>query len=132
MFETLIIAIAEMPVSAVARIVRTNENSVWRILKHYVDEARKDIDLKSGSDWLDEFSVRRHDYITLFYDLDGARVIHIADKVKDIFKELRNYLGDIANQVNIISMDMYPAYISGAKEYFDAEIVYDRFHVISR
>ena len=50
MFETLIIAIAEMPVSAVARIVRTNENSVWRILKHYVDEARKDIDLKSGSD----------------------------------------------------------------------------------
>ena len=26
---------------------------------------------------------------------------------------------------------MYPAYISGAKE-FDAEIVYDRFHVVKQ
>lgn len=136
MFETLIIAMCrEMPVSAVARIVRMNEDSVWRILKHYVDVARKDIDLSDLEViGVDEFSVKRHDYITLFYDLDEARVIHIEPtKEKDVFKELRNYLGEeIANQVNFISMDMFPAYISGANEYFDAEIVYDRFHVVKQ
>ena len=39
----------EMPVSAVARIVGNNEDSVWRILKHYVDEAGKNQDISDLS-----------------------------------------------------------------------------------
>ena len=58
-FETLIVEIdREMPVSAVARIVGINEDSVWRILKHHVDEARKDQDLSDPNILgIDEFSV---------------------------------------------------------------------------
>lgn len=37
---------------------------------------------------------------------------------------------EIADQIES-SMDMFPAYI-GAKEYFDAEIVYDKFHVVKQ
>lgn len=40
-FEALIVEMGrEMPVSAVARIVGITEESVWRILKHYVEETR--------------------------------------------------------------------------------------------
>ena len=35
----------EMPVSAVARIVQIHEDSVWRLLRHYVDETKKCLDL---------------------------------------------------------------------------------------
>ena len=46
LFKTLIVEMSrEMPVSAVARFVGINEGSVWRILKHYVDEAGKEQDL---------------------------------------------------------------------------------------
>ena len=33
-----------IPVSAVASIFGINDDSVWRILKHYVDSAREKID----------------------------------------------------------------------------------------
>ena len=77
-----------MPVSAVARIVQIHEGSVWRILKHYVDEARKEQDLSNlrvlG---IDEFSVEKHYvYVTLFYDTKNSRVVHIEDgKESDVF-----------------------------------------------
>ena len=42
-FEAMIVHTRrEMPVSAIARMVGINEDSVWRILKHYVDQARKE------------------------------------------------------------------------------------------
>ena len=65
----------EMPVSAVSRIVGIHEDSVWRILKHYVDEARKDLDLSDLNILgLDEFSVEKHHvYVTLFYDTKNCR-----------------------------------------------------------
>jgi len=70
-----------MPVSSVARIVGIHEDSVWRILKHYVDEARKDQDLSDLKVLgIDEFSVEKHHvYATLFYDIRKSRVIHIEE-----------------------------------------------------
>ena len=61
-FEEMVTMLSqEMPVSAVAKIVQIQGDSVWRILKHYVDEARKDQD-HSGISVLgiDEFSVEKH------------------------------------------------------------------------
>ena len=78
----------EMPVSAVARIVGINEDSVWRILKHHVDEARKNQDISDLNILgIDEFSVEKHHvYVTLFYDTKNSRVIHIEDgKESDVF-----------------------------------------------
>jgi hypothetical protein len=44
-FEALTVGIGkEMPVSAISCIVDINEDSVWTIIKHHVDDARRDKD----------------------------------------------------------------------------------------
>jgi transposase len=124
-----------MPVSAVSRIVGINEDSVWRILKHYVEDARKSEDISDlKTPGIDEFSVEKHHvYVTLFYDIKNSRIIHIGDdKESDVFGKfiMKHPFLDPAGIENII-MDMYPSYISGAKQYFpDSSIVFDHFHVI--
>ena len=135
-FEALVVEMGrEMPVSAVARIVGINEDSVWRILKHYVDEARKDRDLSDLSVLgIEEFSVEKHHVcVTLFYDIRNSSVIHIeSGKESDVFTGFmqKNPFLDLKN-IDHITMDMYPSYISGAKEYFPgSSIVFDHFHVI--
>ncbi len=135
-FEALVVEMGkEMPVSAVARIVGINEDSVWRILRHYVDEARKEVDLSDLNILgIDEFSVEKHHvYVTLFYDIRNSRVIHIEEgKESNVFGKFlqKNPFIDAKN-IEHIAMDMFPAYISGAKEYFpDSSIVFDHFHVI--
>ena len=135
-FEALIVEMGrEMPVSAVSRMVGINEDSVWRILKHYVEEAKKDQDISDLSVLgIDEFSVEKHHvYVTLFYDTRNSRVIHIEDgKESDVFMRFlqKHPLLDPSG-IDHITMDMYPSYISGAKQYFPAsDIVFDHFHVI--
>ena len=135
-FEAMVTMLSqEMPVSAVARIVQIHEDSVWRILRHYVDDARKEQDLSGISVLgIDEFSVEEHHvYVTLFSDIKNSRVIHIEDgKESDVFGKfiMKHPLLDPSG-IEHITMDMYPSYISGAKEYFpDSSIVFDHFHVI--
>ena len=137
LFEALIIALCkEMPVSAVADISHIHEDSVWRILSHYVDKARENVDLSElDTIGVDEISVKKgHQYITLFYDLKQSRVIHIENgKKREVFKGLRDMIsGKIdPEQIKSLSMDMYPAYKGGAKEYFpNAKIAFDKFHII--
>ncbi len=135
-FEAMIVEMGrEMPVSSVSRMVGINEDSVWRILKHYVEEARKDQDISDLSVLgIDEFSVERHHvYVTLFYGIKNSRVIHIEEgKESDVFMRFlqKNPFLDPSGIGNI-TMGMYPSYISGAKQYFpDSSIVFDHFHVI--
>ena len=61
-FEAMVVEMdREMPVSAVSRIVGINEDSVRRILKHYVDEAGKDLELSDLTAMgVDELSVEKH------------------------------------------------------------------------
>lgn len=139
MFESLVVTMCrQMPVSAVADLVDLHEDSVWRILKHYVGKAREEVDVSNLKVvGVDELSVKKHhNYLTVFYDLERARVIHVEkDKTKDVFKGLRDYVKKAngnPDQVDCISMDMYPAYVGGAEEYFNAKIVYDKFHVIKQ
>lgn len=124
-----------MPVSAVARIVGINEDSVWRILKHYVEDVRKDVELSDLNILgIDEFSVEKnHVYVTLFYDIKNSRVIHIEEgKESDVFgKFIMKHPFLDPSGIEHITMDMYPSYISGAKQYFpDSSIVFDHFHVV--
>ena len=125
----------EMPVSAVARIVGINEDSVWRILKHYVDQARKDQDLSDLKvPGFDAFSAEKHHvYVTLFYDTKNSRVIDIEEgKESNVFGKFimkDPFLGP--SGIEHITTDMYPSCRSGAREYFpDSCIVFDHFHVI--
>ncbi len=112
----------EMPVSAYSRIMGINEDSVWIILKHYVEDARKDQDLSDLKvPEIEEFSAEKHHvYVILFYDIKDSRIIHIEDgKESDVFGKfiMTHPFLDPAGIENI-TMDMYPSYISGAKEYF--------------
>ena len=70
-----------MSVPAIARIVGINEDSVWRILKHYVDSAREKIDLSYMNVMgIYEFSVQKyHVYVSLFHDIENSRVVDIEE-----------------------------------------------------
>jgi transposase len=53
-----------------------------------------------------------------------------AEALKAFRKELETH-GGKAEQIEIISMDMSPAYQKGAREYFpQAQIIFDRFHIM--
>jgi transposase len=126
----------EMSVSSIAELINIHENSVWIILAHYVEEARAKMDLSElDTIGVDEISVKKgHSYVTLFYDLNQSRVIHIENgKKRSVFKNFREVLSRKIDPDNIkyISMDMYPAFRGGAREYFpNAKIVYDKFHIV--
>ena len=136
-FEALIVTMCkEMSVASVADIVHIHEDSVWRILSHYVDKAKEERDISDlKTIGVDEIAVKKgHNYVTLFYDMEEARVIHIENgKGKDVFQKFRTEIAGKVDheQIQYISMDMYRAFKSGAREYFPkATIVFDKFHVI--
>lgn len=79
-----------IPVSAVYRIAGINDDSVWGLLRNYVDETRKDQNLfHLNIRGIDEFSFEKHHmYVLLLYDIVNSSVIHIAEvKKSDKFRK---------------------------------------------
>lgn len=77
LFEALIMAlVAAMPVNTVARMSDEHDTKLWRVLHHYVERARARTDLSTVTRVaIDETAARRgHNYVTLFVDIDQARV----------------------------------------------------------
>jgi len=129
--------VKEVTVNAVARLIDEHDTRIWRVLHHYVDTARAEADF-SGVEQLgvDETSSKRgHNYITLFADLEGRRVL-FATEGKDAatFAEFRTDLeahGGSAERISDISMDMSGAFIKGGAEQFPlAKITFDKFHLM--
>jgi transposase len=82
LFEAMVMTmVAAMPVKAVARMVGEHDTRLWRIIHHYVDAARTNADAAGVTDVaVDETAARRgHDYITLFVDIDKAKVLFVAE-----------------------------------------------------
>ena len=138
LFEALIMALVrEMPVAAVAKLIGEHDTRLWRIIHHYVDEARKDADFSGVKRvGIDETASRRgHNYISLFVDLDGKRLLlgtegKGAETVRDFKTDLEKH-GGIPSAVSEVCCDMSPAFISGVLEVFpEAEITFDRFHIM--
>lgn len=136
LFEALVLAMAKaMPVAAAARLIREHDTRIWRIIHHYVDRARRDVNhagvRRVG---VDETSLRRgHNYLTLFADLDTSRVLFVAEgREAETFREFREDLdGWSAEGIREICMDMSPAYRKGKREEFPrAGLTSDRFHVV--
>ena len=78
LFEALVMTmVSAMPVKAVARMVGEHDTRLWRVVHHYVDQARARADASDVTRVaIDETAARRgHDYITLFVDIDQARVL---------------------------------------------------------
>ena len=85
---------------------------------------------------IDETAARRgQDYITLFVDIDQARVLFAtegndAETVAAFADDLTEHSGD-RETISEVCIDMSPAYIKGVGESLPkAEITFDRFHAV--
>lgn len=140
LFELLVLSLArEMSVAAVAEMTAVHANRLWRILDHYVERARKAVDL-SGFHQLgiDEFSLRKgHVYMTSFSDLGASRVIFLGEGRKKgvvgAFVEDLESRGVDPGQIEVVCCDMWDPYLNGiGKLLRDSQVVFDRFHVMNQ
>jgi transposase len=138
LFEALIIAMApHMPVSVIAKQVRVHDTRLWRVLRHYVDEARELLDFHDVTALaMDETSRKRgHKYVTLVADADRKRVLFATpgkDKktIEKFTDDFHEHNGD-PSAITSVCMDMSPSFIQASLECFpNAEITFDRFHVM--
>src|SRR6266581_3990596 len=129
--------------------ISTVRTGLWRIIHHYVDEARGRADYSDvtrvagagpragqGPDPWDETAARRgHNYVSLFIDLDCRRVL-FATEGKDA-ATVAAFATDLAahggnpEAVAEVCIDMSPAFIAGAADSLPkAQITFDKFHVV--
>jgi transposase len=138
LFEALVMTmVSAMPVAAVARIVGEYDTRLWRVVHHYVDQARARIDASDVTRIaVDETAARRgHNYITLFADIDQARVLFAtegkgAETVAAFAGDLTAHGGD-AEAIEEVCIDMSPAFIKGVAENLpNAAVTFDKFHAV--
>ena len=138
LFEALAMMLMKaMPVRVTARIVGEHDTRLWRVLAHYVRQAREKLDLSSlRAVGLDETASRRgHNYVSLFADLDRHQVI-FATEGKDAgsieaFKSDLILHGGDPEAIEEFCCDMSPAYIRGITEDFPhAELTFDKYHIL--
>lgn len=138
LFEAFVMLMAaDMPVLAIGELVNEHDTRLWRVLNHYVDEARDRADYsKVTRVAVDEKAVRRgHDYVSLFVDVDAPRVMFVADgREHSTFKEFTADLaehGGEAENITDVCMDMSASFLKGATEELPkASVTYDKFHAV--
>lgn len=138
LFEALLMAlVSAMPVKAVAELVGEHDTRLWRVIHHYVDAARARSDLSEVRHVaVDETASRRgHNYVTLFADVDQARVVFVAEgkdaaTVPAFAANLTEHGGD-PEAVTEVCIDMSPAFIKGVGETLpNAAVTFDKFHAV--
>ena len=138
LFEAMIMSmVTAMPVKAVARLVGEQDTRLWRLLNHYVDKARDQLDLSQVKRvGIDETSGKKgHNYVSVFVDLDTPKVIYAtegkgADTVKRFSEDFAEHDGK-PDAVEESCCDMSPAFISGIGQYLPkSQITFDKFHVM--
>jgi transposase len=140
LFEAYVMLMApEMPMRALARVVREQDTRLWRLVKAHVAEARERVDMSEVREVVvDETSqAKGHEYVTLFVapGEEKAQVLFVANGRKhEVFKEFVDDLeahGGTAHAVRDICMDMSEAFQKGAAENLPwADITFDKFHVV--
>ena len=139
LFEALVVMLVKaMPVRSVARLVGEYDTLIWRIVTHYVEEARSKADYSKVSQvGMDETASRRgQKYVSLFVDMEQRNVLFTtpgkdSSTVAAFAVDLKAHGGD-PNAVTEVSADMSKAFAKGVKENLpNAEITFDKFHVVS-
>lgn len=138
LFEALLMSlVSAMPVNTVARLVGEHDTRLWRVIHHYVERARARTDLAAVTRVaIDETAARRgHNYITLFADIDQARVV-FATEGKDA-ATVAAFAGDLAahggnpDAVTEVCIDMSPGFIKGSADSLPkAAVTFDKFHTV--
>ena len=138
LFEALAMTLmTAMPVAAAARLVGEHDTRMWRILHHWVEQARERADYADVKRVaIDETAAKRgHDYVSLFVDIDQRRVVFVtegrgADTVREFADDLEAHNGD-ASHVKQVCIDMSAAFIKGVTDNLtEAEITFDKFHAV--
>ena len=128
---------SEMPVCNVAETLEVTQPRIWRIFDYWIKIAFLKDDLSQIKQiGLDETSRKKgHKYITQFVDLEAKRTIFVtegkdASTVEKFVEELEKKGGKKEN-IELVSMDMSPAFIAGIIENLpDSQIVFDKFHLV--
>jgi transposase len=140
LFEQVALTLVrEMPVLAAARIIGIQDKKLWRIVSHYVSVNLAKLDLSElkavGFD--ETASKRRHNYVTVFIDLDREKtpvIFAAAGKGKEVislFKQFLHRQGGHADRILEVVCDMSKAFLAGIRETFDkATVTVDWFHVV--
>ena len=139
LYEAMVVELARngLTITAIGRIVGEHDTKIWRVLEHYVEEARSRTDFSAVKKvGVDETSRQKgHVYVTVFADMDEAKVLFVTEG-KD-HKTVAQFKGDLVAhggdpaKVTDFSLDMSQAFIKGIKEEFtDAHLTFDKFHVI--
>jgi transposase len=138
MFEAwAMLLCGEMPVVEAGRLLGEEDTRLWRIVAYYVEAAQRLRDWsKVRRIMIDETSARRgHKYVTSIVDADTRKLLFMAegregDALAAFVEELRAH-GGLPEQIELVSMDMSPAYRKGVREHLPcARIVFDRFHLM--
>ena len=138
LFEALVMLVCrEMPMAAASELLAEHDTRLWRVVAHYVEQAQ------AKRDWselkrvlIDETSSRKgHRYVTNFVDATTRELLfmaegHGAESIAAFAQELSRHNARV-EQIELLSMDMKPAFIAAAATFFPkAEVVFDHFHIM--
>ena len=126
-----------MPVKEAGELLRESDTRLWRLVAHYVEAAH------ARRDWsrvrrimIDETSARKgHKYVTSVVDADTRELLFMTEgregaSVAAFVEELRTH-GVAPEQIELVSIDMSPAFEKGVREHLPkARIVFDHFHLM--
>jgi len=138
LFEAMIMTLVKsMPVKTLAAFVGEHDTRIWRILHHYVDKGRNQVDHSMVKNvGVDETSSKKgHNYVSLFVDLDKSRILFATEgkdslTVERFQEDLVAHNGTVESITEFCS-DMSPAFIKGVKKYFPtSSLTFDKFHIM--
>lgn len=137
LFEALMLMMSQSaPVASCAKQCEVTDNRLWRIIQHYVEAARAEVDLSGVTAiGIDETSKKGTDYVTVFADLETGSVINVQDgkdsSTVDKFALDFAAHGGLSEAVTAVTSDMSLAFDRGIKISLpNAEVVIDKFHVV--
>jgi transposase len=128
---------SEMPVNKVSSCMHVTSPRLWRVFDYWIERAVSGDDLSTVTEvGMDETSRKKgHNYVTVFADLSTRRVIHACEgkdaSTVDSFVQSLEKKGGKKENIEVVSMDMSPAFISGVLETLpDACMIFDKFHLV--
>jgi transposase len=134
---TMLLIESEMPVSKVSECVKVTAPRIWRVFNYWIMRALSKDNLENVTQTgMDETSRKKgHHYVTVFADLEQRRVIHVCEgkdaSTVENFTQSLDSKGGSKEKIEIVSMDMSPAFISGVLDNLPhAQLVFDKFHLI--
>src|SRR6185437_11091749 len=134
LFEAMVVQLGMngLTANAIGRIVGEYDALVWRILEHYVGQARARVSHAGVTAvGVDETSRSKgHVYVTVFADMEHKRVLTVTEgkdnETVTTFKKDFVAHGGEPSAVKDFSLDMSKAFIKGiTREFPNAELTFD-------